>query len=319
MCRTPRHCTDSDSHVSYVWTLPAGATIATGGGTNSITVDFATNASSGNITVYGNNVCGNGTPSPNFPVTVNALPDAAGNITGANEVCQGTDGVVYTVPSITGATSYTWTVPTGATIVSGANTNSITVDFSMSAASGNVTVYGSNSCGNGTASSLQVTVNPIPVTPVVTFNGNILYSSATTGNQWYYEGNMIPGATGQTYQATQSGWYWTVVDLNGCSSDTSNHAHVIITSVQELHDETVNIYPVPNNGRFTVSISSSSTDPFSIIVFTSLGTKIHEVNDIHVTNQFNQVIELNPAINGIYTVVIRNNSYQSVRKIVVSR
>lgn len=312
-------CAAINGAVSYVWTLPAGATIATGGGTNSITVDFATNASSGNITVYGNNVCGNGTPSPNFPVTVNALPDAAGNITGANEVCQGTDGVVYTVPSITGATSYTWTVPTGATIVSGANTNSITVDFSMSAASGNVTVYGSNSCGNGTASSLQVTVNPIPVTPVVTFNGNILYSSATTGNQWYYEGNMIPGATGQTYQATQSGWYWTVVDLNGCSSDTSNHAHVIITSVQELHDETVNIYPVPNNGRFTVSISSSSTDPFSIIVFTSLGTKIHEVNDIHVTNQFNQVIELNPAINGIYTVVIRNNSYQSVRKIVVSR
>ena len=53
----------SDAH-AYVWTLPPGATISSGLYTNAITVDFAANASSGNITVAGNNICGNGTPSP---------------------------------------------------------------------------------------------------------------------------------------------------------------------------------------------------------------------------------------------------------------
>jgi hypothetical protein len=61
--------------VTYVWTLPAGATITSGNGTNAIIVNFADNASSGNITVYGNNLCGNGTTSPSFYVTVNPIPE----------------------------------------------------------------------------------------------------------------------------------------------------------------------------------------------------------------------------------------------------
>ena len=40
---------------SYVWGLPAGAAISSGDGTSAITVNFNENASSGNISVYGNN------------------------------------------------------------------------------------------------------------------------------------------------------------------------------------------------------------------------------------------------------------------------
>jgi hypothetical protein len=60
--------------ITYVWTLPVGATITSGSGTNIINVNFADNASSGNITVYGNNLCGNGEISPNFNITVNPIP-----------------------------------------------------------------------------------------------------------------------------------------------------------------------------------------------------------------------------------------------------
>jgi len=59
---------------TYVWTLPTDASITSGGGTNAIIVNFADNASSGNITVYANNLCGNGEPSPPFFVTVNPIP-----------------------------------------------------------------------------------------------------------------------------------------------------------------------------------------------------------------------------------------------------
>jgi hypothetical protein len=312
-------CATITGATSYVWSLPTGAIIATGSGTNNITVNYATNASSGNIQVTGNNLCGDGISSPNFTITVNPLPDAAGSITGSSEVCQGADGITYTVPAITGASSYTWTIPTGSAIVSGSNTNSITVNFSMNAVSGNVTVYGSNSCGNGTVSpSFTVTVNPIPAAPVVTINGNLLLSSATSGNQWYFEGTLIPGAINQTYQTTQSGWYWVKVTINGCSSDTSNNVNVIMTGEQNLPSGTINVYPVPNNGRFTVSIDSPSLEPFTISVFNNLGVKINEVDDIHVRNHYNQVIELNP-VNGIYTVVVRNSNFQTIRKVVVNK
>jgi hypothetical protein len=101
-------------------------------------------------------------------VTVNPLPDAAGTITGIPAVCQGQAGVNYSVPAIANATDYIWTLPDGATISAGANTNSITVNFSASAISGDIKVQGSNGCGTGTVSAnYSVTVNPLPTTSLI--------------------------------------------------------------------------------------------------------------------------------------------------------
>jgi hypothetical protein len=49
-------------------------------------------------------------------------------------------------------------MPLGATISQGAGTNTILVDFSNTAVSGEVSVAGNNPCGTGTAANSQVTV-----------------------------------------------------------------------------------------------------------------------------------------------------------------
>jgi len=103
-----------------------------------------------------------------YHITANFLPVIAGNITGTAIVCQGQNTVAYTVPLINNATTYVWTLPAGALIVSGINTNSITVDFGLTSVSGNITVYGSNACGNGSVSAnYYVTVSPLPSTSAI--------------------------------------------------------------------------------------------------------------------------------------------------------
>ena len=92
-----------------------------------------------------------------------ALPSAAGSITGSSTVCQNLTGQIYSVGSISNASIYNWTLPTGVTISSGDKTTSIVTDISGTAASGNITVEGSNVCGTGTASALGLTVNNPPV------------------------------------------------------------------------------------------------------------------------------------------------------------
>ena len=303
--------------LSYVWSLPAGATIATGAGTRNITVDFSATASSGNIAVAGNNICGNGTFSPNFPVTVTALPAAAGSVTGPTVVCTPSAGNVYTILPVLDATSYSWTVPAGATITSGASTNSITVSFSLTASSGNVSVYGSNSCGAGSASSLEVSVTPVPETPVITVNGEILTSSAPTGNQWYFEGVLIPGATGQTHQASLSGVYTTIVTINGCSSQTSAGVYVVMTGIDEKTESGIQVYPVPNDGKFTVSISAISQEIYTIEIFNNLGVMIKKLAGFEVNGKVEKVIDLRPAPNGIYIVVIQSSSTRILKRVVV--
>jgi hypothetical protein len=64
---------------------------------------------------------------------------------------------VFSTPVVSGVTTYTWTVPTGASITSGAGTSSITANWGTVA--GSVTVKAGNACGtNATARSLAVTL-----------------------------------------------------------------------------------------------------------------------------------------------------------------
>ena len=119
-------------------------------------------------------------------------PYEAKAITGSTQVCKGTNGVVYSIPRITNATGYSWILPSGATIVSGANTRTITVNFLLNAISGAISVHGTNPCGNGTAYTLNVTVNPLP-NALITPNGPtnlcqgesvVLAASGGTGYVW---------------------------------------------------------------------------------------------------------------------------------------
>jgi hypothetical protein len=149
---------------SYSWLLPAGATITNGSGTNNITVAFGSNAQPGNITVAGVNTCGTGAVSTPFGITINTLPNQLGTISGAATVCSGTTEN-YTVPIDATADSYAWTLPAGATI-SSINNNTVEVQFTANAQSGNITVAGVNSCGTGPASApFAVTVNTAPAQP----------------------------------------------------------------------------------------------------------------------------------------------------------
>lgn len=202
---------------TYNWTLPTGASIASGSGTNSITVNFSASAVSGNITVSASNPCATGAVSPAFALTVGILPSAAGSITGSAQVCQ-SSSASFSVGSIANASSYTWTVPSGATITSGAGTTSITVSFGASAVSGNVTVAGNNTCGNGTSSSFYVSVVTIPTSPVISASGStsfcnggsvdLSYTAAgSTVYQWRKDGTAISGANSSPLTATLAGTY----------------------------------------------------------------------------------------------------------------
>jgi hypothetical protein len=304
---------------NYVWSLSGGGNIVSGQGTYQIEVNWNM---PGNRTVSVNyeNASGCAATAPaTFAVTVLGRPGFAGWINGTEELCAGTTGVEYSVDPIMNATGYDWTVPTGATIVAGANTNVITVDFSLNAASGQVTVIGTNNCGEGlSGSELDVTVNPIPATPVVTVGADyLLSSSAPDGNQWYFEGSMIPDATGQEYQATEEGYYWTIVTLNGCTSGESNHVQILFVGLDELNGSKFTIYPIPNNGQFTVSITTTSDRSFDIKVFNSQGAKVYERLNVRVNGKSQQVIDLGDAPAGIYTLLLQEQESQVIRKILV--
>ncbi len=220
---------------NYAWTVPAGATIVSGNGTSSITVDYGTTAVSGNIFVTPSSACGTGTTGS---LSINILPAPAntGLITGPQEICANTSNVVYSVLPAAYATTYQWTVPSGATIVSGNGTTSITVSFGVAATSGNITVTAANNCQSALPSSLPVNVLPLPAQPVITANGPTQFCEggsvqliAPAGYVAYLWSN---GETTPSVTVSVSGDYSVVVtDANGCISLAS---HIISVDVHIL-------------------------------------------------------------------------------------
>jgi hypothetical protein len=306
--------------LSYSWSVPAGATIASGAGSTSITVNFGPSAVTGSVSVAAANDCGNG-PASTLAVTVNPLPASAGTITGPASVCAGSAGMAYSVPVIPNATSYAWTVPAGATITSGSTTRNIVVTFGSSAGAGVITAKGINSCGTGAVSpNFNVTINAVPETPVITVSGNVLTSSAPAGNQWFYEATAIPGANGQSYTVTSNtGYYWCVVTLNGCPSPISNKVWVVITGQAELQISNVSIYPVPNDGRFVISINNGRQETFSIRIYSQVGALISDLGSVLVNGIFEKQVDLRPLATGVYSVVIFNNEQKVVKKLIINK
>ncbi|MCX6268119.1 MAG: T9SS type A sorting domain-containing protein, partial [Bacteroidetes bacterium] len=304
--------------VTYVWSLPQGATIASGAGTASILVNFGSSAQPGDVTVYGNNLCGNGAVSLPLHVNVAALPGNAGVPAGAEVVCQGDSGVIYYVSPIFNAVFYIWDITGGGVITAGNGTNSIQAKFPTGPANCSVTVYGANSCGAGVISPvLNVIVNLLPPAPVITQNGSELVSSAPAGNQWYFNGTLIPGANQPTFIPEHSGIYSVRITLEGCISDMSNEIDYIMTGIGSSEPFSVKVYPVPNNGQFSVYLNSGKKERVTLSVWNGLGEKVFELQGIEFTGNRQQPIDLTPRPAGIYTLVVDGENLWVVRKVVV--
>ena len=178
-------------------------------------------------------------------VTPKPLP-VAGTISGPASVTPGTQGLVYSTPSLANAVSYAWTVPAGFSIVSGNGTNTITVDASPSAVSGNVTVSGVNICGlSGAVASYPVqTGKQLSITyyPEGLFNGTGL--------------NKAQGIAGAMYTGT------TADKVTLKLHDASDYATVIYTLADiNLSTSGLIVANIPSNysGNYTISVHHRNT------------------------------------------------------------
>lgn len=167
---------------------------------------------------------------------------AGGPVFGKDTVCAGFSQEVYSIAPIPNVSGYNWTVPSGASILSGQNTNSILVGFSAASVSGNIAVAGFNPCGTGPASTRAVIVNPLPVANA----GNdftINYGTATTlhaasGGSGNYSYHWSPEAllinpnlqNPQTVPLTSTTLFTVVVtDLSSPSCQSADDVLVTIT------------------------------------------------------------------------------------------
>jgi hypothetical protein len=306
---------------SYQWFVSPGGIITSGELTEVVTVSWP-GFGEQSISVRYKDSFGMIISSPDFFVRVNTLPENAGQMNGPVRVCQGESGLIYSVDPIPSATDYVWLIPDGSVITSGDHTNTIKLTYTTNAVPGNVGVYGTNMCGDGLVSDFYpVAVNPIPSTPHVTLDGEILHSSAVEGNQWYCNGILVPDANRQDLEPIQNGRYWTVVTLGGCSSANSNKIdyEATLTGLKELDATGFQIYPVPNNGIFTIKLGAMNKTGSKILVYNNMGMIVYENDDVNWDGNSSYLIDLHGLAAGTYAVVVQNDNNHFMKKMLISK
>ena len=213
---------------TYIWVV-AGGNITAGSGTNSITVEWA-EAGAGTVEVSEFSPLGCDTTEL-LAITITSKPDP--EIAGPLEVCEFTGGDIFTTPVFPGNT-YSWTV-SGGSIVAGAGTNSITVDWGT-AGPGSVSVTETNADGCDTTETHALTIHPKPdpdITgpdPVCAFtDGNLYTTPSIIGNTYLWSivggditsGNGTPNISVQWHGAGTGTLTLTETSLAGCDTTES--------------------------------------------------------------------------------------------------
>jgi hypothetical protein len=161
-------------------------------------------------------------------------------------------------------------------------------------------------CTSSVSNTLSVVVNAIPTKPIIVQDGQQLRSSNVSGNQWYLNGEMIPGATGQIYTPTESGLYTVKTTLSSCESELSDSYNFIFTSISQLYqNEYLRIAPNPIHNSIQVSFNLMGGDQKLNISIYSYEGKLMQIHQYVMSNQVLSVKEL-PA--GVYWVRMETSS-----------
>ena len=246
------------------------------------------------------------------PLTVNVLtpPDTAMIFaTSSLDICEGDTIVLHSIMPADTSVVYTWYQNGGAG--TGIHDSLFTaIGFAYGV---QYQIVGDNYSGCYSWSNvLYVNAYNPPAMQSLTQVGMQLISGWGGGNQWYMNGVPIAGATGTTYNVTQSGcyqvaWYFSWAPQCTTMSDTICYINVGINEQGESNR--INVFPNPSSTSITVT----STDKLeSIRLFNTLGEEI-----LNATPNSNQcTININQFDKGVYFAEIKTEKGIARKKVV---
>jgi len=171
---------------------------------------------------------------------------------------------------------------------------------------------------NGCPSARVAIVPTTPATPTISVAGNVLTSSAATGNQWYKDGVLIPGEIAQTYTATANGNYTVSVTIGACTL-TSTAVNFTLTAVQNVDPNQIGLLvtPVPAKGRFKMQLETRTKSDLDISLISTNGQQVYHKAVPGFIGQYSDFVEPGKIAGGVYYLRVVHDKKMYIRKVVI--
>jgi hypothetical protein len=231
------------------------------------------------------------------------------DITGEISVCENSR-VTYSIESVTGATTYIWTLPENWT--GSSETNSIVC--STGTTGGTIYVVATNACGESSPErSLDINILSQPEPEITQTDNDVLHSNATEGNQWYNQNGILEGETEQDFKVTENGSYYVIV-TNKCGSGTSNTIDVSITSINNIRaNGKFKVYPNPAENAVHLTLNDDQLINSKVILINIKG----EIVKQEIINSKKITIDVSDLPKGVYLIKVTNKKAVSICKLIL--
>jgi hypothetical protein len=153
--------------------------------------------------------------------------------------------------------------------------------------------------------------------PVITLAGDILTSSADSGNQWYVSDTVLAGSTGVTDTAKFPGLYYTVVTdpVTGCVL-TSNKVSFTPGGSNPIG---LSVSPNPSTGVFQLQFFMTTANNTSIELYDALGQRVYEADYPNFSGLFSEQINTGYLASGMYVLRIVHGGSTYHTKLIVKK
>ncbi len=294
-------------------------------------ISFGYQTNEGLYTSYGNATMCTTLMFGEAYVTIEVLPGTGTQPSGPVEVCSGST-TDYQTSTIANASSIVWTLdPNDAGVIVGTGEN-ITIDWSVTfSGTANLSVYGTNDCGDGTVSdALEITVSEIP-TPEVLGETEVCKdqenSYSTLDNpgstySWEVVGGNISSGDGTSeiivlWMTVGPGTVLVTETSSESCEGFSDTLDVIIdecTGITESARGIVNLYPNPTKGKISIDISLKESITYQLNIYNQFGQLVYTVqsNSMEIKESHNVNIETLPS--GLYFIKMTTSSNRVYQK-----
>ena len=336
---------------SYIWTAQNGTTNIThvndGENDTIVGVTFASNFTSGNITVQALNACGL-SGSRSYLVTLN-MPSQPSLISGSTNACEyigdGGQTATYSVSADVFIDNYSWILPSGATNISGQGTNSISFKYPAGFTGGTISVTGTNGCGTSMTRTLSID----RLSPMTPGNIDVINTQLCPSREFTYSLATMPGNATSAFWTVPAGA--TIVNGQGTRSITVSYANSVVdgyvtvkgisncaTSATRFLIIKLPSCPANPSPEYTKGVMSTTptamevkvfpnptTSSFHLQVTTSGSKSVIQARVMDLQGRLMKVMQINPNENislgaefksGVYMLEVLNGTEKKVVRVV---
>ncbi|TSA24696.1 MAG: hypothetical protein D4R67_11330 [Bacteroidetes bacterium] len=312
---------------SYTWQLnPDTAGTLTPGDT-AVEIDWS-NTWSGmaDLSVYATGDCGSSPLSPSLQIHVRPFPEQPVVPSGPTPLCQGSANTSYTISQAQNALSYVWDLsPAAAGTISGDDTVGTVTWNSSFTGLASVKVKSVNDCNESSWSDpFDIAVNEYPVVNLgpdtsITYIDTLSLDAGNPGSIYLWS----TGATTQTIDAYYTGapftTYWVDVTSDNCTAgDTVVVSFTDPTSISDQESGIrVRIIPNPNNGQFTLEISTNKPGIASLELRDMTGRMIYEKSGLHLNGTLKFPVSIPRVQDGVFLLRLLHEDVLVIEKVLI--